>query len=102
MVKSDAPDTAFTRTDQLPVTVGWIVTVLGWGLEVVVCATAVAEPGGVRNAFRFALPVVHVRVAVIGAFVSPTVNVCFQETVPDASTCPVKVSVCEPCAGLML
>src|ERR1700746_473812 len=99
MVKSDAPDTALTRTDQLPVTVGWNVTVFGCGLDGGVWATAVLLPGGVRNAFRLALPVVQVSVAVIGAFVSPTVNGNFKDNVPDVSTCPVNVSVTEPCTG---
>src|SRR5436305_2988870 len=102
MVKSDAPETALTRTVQLPVTVGWNVIVLGCALLVVDCATAVLDPGGIRNSFRLALPVVHVSVAVIGALVSPTVMVCFHETVPEASTWPVKVSVCEPTTGARL
>ncbi len=66
--------------------------VLGWALPLV-CVTAVDEPGGVRNICRLALGVVQVMLAWIGTDMSLTFSVKVFDTVPAASTWPLRTSV---------
>src|SRR6478609_2000609 len=66
--------------------------VLGCVLPLV-CATATDEPGGVRNICRLAVVVVQVMLAWTGTDRSLTFSVKVFDTVPAASTWPVRGSV---------
>src|SRR5262249_11260041 len=87
-VKSAAPDAALMRIVYVPVTVGWNWTASGSSVFEVACATAVGEPGAIRNRFRSADPAGHDTLAWMGAARSLTVNVNFCDTVPATSTWP--------------